>query len=392
MNNIDIKNEFTFRNIFQLIKLHKKFVSLFIIIFLIAAFIYSLIVPYEYQAIATVLPSKQSSGGSGLSSFLQGLSGGGEISFGSIGKANQSQVNAEILKSRAVAKYVVEKLELKNTPDFNSLSDEQIYDAIRSMLDVDVLRSGIIEVISIVETSYFPSSSDKDSASILAANIANTAIEGLDNVIRMKNVSSAKRTRMYIEGELLNYRKRLDSIEGVLEKFQSENKVLEIDEQTGAILNQAISLGADLTEAEIKLNFARQEYDESSSTVRALKKQVEFLRSQYEKIQKGGLISTDAFSIPLKDVPRLTRIFTNLVRDRKIIEKVILYLETQRHQEAIQEERDIPVVEQLDIAVPPEVRSAPSRKLMLILAFILSSFLAVTFIVIRASYKGKVEF
>ena len=66
-----------------------------------------------------------------------------------------------------------------------------------------------------------------------------------------------------------------------------------------------------------------------------------------------------------------------------------LFLETQKHQEAIQEKRDVPIVQVLNSAVPPPVKYAPKRKTMLIITFFLSAFIALVIIVGRAIYKGR---
>jgi uncharacterized protein involved in exopolysaccharide biosynthesis len=107
--NINSKEEFTFQKIFQTLKFNKKFLGLFIASGMILVILYSFIMPYEYKAVATLLPPKDNGSGGGLSSFLQSVSGGG-IVLGSLGQSNQSQVFAEILKSRSVAANVIKEI------------------------------------------------------------------------------------------------------------------------------------------------------------------------------------------------------------------------------------------------------------------------------------------
>ena len=47
-----------------------------------------------------------------------------------------------------------------------------------------------------------------------------------------------------------------------------------------------------------------------------------------------------------------------------------MYLETQRLQEMIQEEKDTPAAVTLDVAKAPEKRTSPSRIIMLVLAWL----------------------
>jgi uncharacterized protein involved in exopolysaccharide biosynthesis len=79
--------------------------------------------------------------------------------------------------------------------------------------------------------------------------------------------------------------------------------------------------------------------------------------------------------------------YANLIRDQKILEQVKLFLETQKYQESIQEESDVPTVEVLDSAQIPKIRISPNRKIMLVLAFFLSLTGASLFLIIRGVVK-----
>ncbi len=383
------KEEITFFSIIRLIRRRIRFISMFVGAILILILAYSFIMPHKYTASATVFPPNKSDGGGGLSSFLQSFAGSGGLVLGGIGQGNQTQMFKEILQSRSLAEYIVRDLYLTDNRMFKGLDSAVLAGVLRSMLEIEVERSGLIIVTANVETDYFPGGAAKDSAASLAAKIANTAIKGLDQIVRKKNISSARSSREYIEKTLKEYKSDLTEVEIKLEEFQKENKVLSLDEQTAAILNQAVTLGAELNKAQIDLNLARQEFEPNSQLVKSYQQTVKFLEEQYERIQKGGLVSEDAFSIPLNELPGLIREYTDLVREKKILEQVILYLETQRHQEAIQEERDIPIVEPLDEAMKPGERAAPSRKLMILLALVISGGLAVSIVVAHAIIKGR---
>ena len=202
--------------------------------------------------------------------------------------------------------------------------------------------------------------------------------------------SSAKSSRIYIEGEIAKYSKQLDSVALLLQNFQETNNVLEIEEQTKAIVQSAIDIGSQIIKAEYELNLAKLQMTPNSEKVNILKEQVELLKSQYTQVQSGGL-GSDKFSIPLSKVPDLARQFATLYRDRTILEKVILYLETQKHQEYIQEEKDTPVIEVLDEAYLPFKKSAPQRGLILILGTILFLVGTSIYVVYKAYKKGALS-
>lgn len=373
-----------------LIKIYKKnikFIASSMAVLMTAIVIYGFIAPREYEAVATVLPPKQDGGSGGLSSFLQSMSG--SISIGGIGQGNQSQLFYEIIKSRSAAELIEKECKLSSKPQFKDMSKEQLYKMISDMIDVSVERSGVLTITSYMSTGWFASAQELKAVSSLNAQITNSAINALDYLVRHRSVSAAKQSRMYIERELLNYKVKLDSVEEKFEVFQKQNKVLKIEEQTQALLKQAIDVGLELAKAESELNLLVQEYSSNSQIVKQAKNNVEFLRTQYSNVQNGGLTGDEDFSMPIGNIPSLSRIYSNLFRDRKIYEQVITYLETQRHQEAIQENKDLPVVEALDRAIASNTPSAPSKKMIVLLGFILSLALVLSYVTFKEYNAGK---
>ncbi|MBX3044987.1 MAG: hypothetical protein KIT33_09445 [Candidatus Kapabacteria bacterium] len=389
MRIFDSPKEFTLFNLINLVYLNKKFAIISVTVFVIILIAFSFIIPHKYVAVSSLLPPKKDGGAAGLSSFIQNFAGGGGgLSLGNIGQSDQSKVFGEIVKSRTVAEYIIEKLKLKEKEPYSKLSRDKLVKFIGNSLDVEVDKSGVIFISAKIETGFFPGTKSGKEASEFAANLTNSAVEGLDIVIRDRSTSSARASKEYVEKEIMAYMIKLDSIETKLEKFQKDNKVLAIDEQTQAIVSQAIEVGAQLAKADLEKNLAQLEYQTNSPQYKFYEKQHELLSEQYRKIQSGGLTTDETFSIPLDKVPALIKEYVILFRERKIIEQVMLYLETQRHQEAIQEKRDVPVVEVLDTAYAPEERDSPKRSLMVILGFILSVVFVSSYITIKGFQLG----
>lgn len=386
----DEPKEFTFFNIFQLLNLNRRFVVLSVLSFTLFLIALSFVIPQQFVAESSLLPPKKDGGQAGLSSFIQNFTGGGDLSLGGIGQSDQSKLFGEIVKSRTVSEYVIDKLKLREKLPYSEYGRDKLFKFINSSLTVEVDKSGVIFITAQAETGFFPSSNDGKKSAEFAANLANVAVEGLDMVIRDRSISSARQSKEYVEREIIAYNNKLDTIETKLEVFQRENKVLEIEEQTQAIVTQAIEVGAQLAKADLEKNLASLEYKTTSPQYLYYQKQHELLSEQYKKIQSGGLTNDETFSIPLEKVPALIKEYVALVRERKIIEQVMLYLETQRHQEAIQEKRDIPVVEVLDPASPPDNRNSPKRSMMALLGFILSFIFSIIYLTIKAFSSGKI--
>jgi len=384
----EFKEEFSLSSVIKIFKLHKLFIILFVTISVIGTIIYSYIIPEIYISETTLIPPDDAATGGGLTSFLQSLSGG--ISFGGIGQPNKIQLFQEFLKSREVAKIITDTLKLKNNPKFSKLTDEALYNVVGSMIDVVVKRTGIIIISASTGTSYFPVKSEKTEAAKFAAEIANSAVIALDKLNREKSTSRSHKKRLYIEKVLAQKTVELDSIDNKMEAFRKNNKVLSLDDQSRSVLSTAINISSELVKTEIDYNLKLQEFDVNSPAAKLYKEKINNLKNQYQKSQKGGVGSIDEYSIPLNSVPALIREYANLVRAQKVLEQVKLYLETQRYQESIQEESDVPTVEVLDKALPPVRRFSPDRKMMILLAIFISGLFSLSIVTGYALRKGMI--
>jgi len=385
MNN-QTSQEFTFVNIIRILKDKWKIISIFLVVFLLVLIIFSYIMPQKYESYSSLLPSSSKGSASGFASMLEDI-GGASLPFSGLGGGQNPKIFTDILLSRSIAKYITDTCNLVERMKWEG-HVEKLYGLITDRMEVTVKTNGVIIIQTFANTPFFPNQTDVDSASVLVADIINTAVEGLDLINREKTVSNARKKRILIEKILDRKKNDLDSVDRVIETFQKDNKVMSLKEQTKAILDNAITVGSALAEAEIELNLMKLEYDRSSAIVQGYEENLDKLKEQYKRTQRGGIVADDDFSIPLNEVPQLIRIYTNLLREQKILEKVIAFLETQKYQEAIQEESDIPTVQVLDEAIPPIERSSPNRKLVVILGFLIGFIIISTYIIAKAIIKG----
>lgn len=374
-----------FINVLKVLRINIKRIVLTIFVLDLLLIAYSFIMPQMFKSELVIMPPQNSSGNS-LSSFLSSLDGAG-ISIGGVGES-KSALYGDLFKSKSVANKVIKNLKLDTLEQFKELTELELQSIIVSLVEVKVDKSGLIRLNCELKTGYLPEENEIEKTKELVKDITNSFANSLDEVLNEKNSSSAKSSRIYIENEINKYRTKLDSVSLELQKFQEENNILEIEEQTQAIVKNAIEIGSQILEFENELNLTKLQMNPNSSRISILEDQIRLLKEQYSKIQDGGL-NEDNFSIPLSKVPDLARRYTDLYRDREIIEKVLLYLETQRHQEFIQEEKDTPIIEVLDYAYKPIKKSAPQRSLMLVLGTIIFSIFTCLYVVFRAYKKGS---
>jgi len=374
-----MQDQITFEDLLNRINKQKTKIIISIVSVLVLIAGYTLIMPQTYLSSSTLMPPESSSSG-GLSSFIKNV--GSMIDLGGGKTDDKSKLMKSILKSRSVSENIIKKLDLKNHEFYKELDTNDLVKLVPSLIDAEIEKSGVIIVSGMISTGYLPGGKEKDDAAKLSASITKTAVQSLDDILIAKSVSAARKSRIYIEEEINKYKVKLDSVSRDLEKFQIDNKVLALEEQTQAIVNQSIELNSDLTKMRTELNLAEIQYSQSSPTVKSLRKQVKFLELQSKNLQSGK--SGDEFAIPLNEVPSLTRQYLELFRDKKILISVITYLETQRHQEAIQEAKEVPLVEVLDEAIVPHKRFAPKRGTIMIVSLFVTTILVLIIFLILA--------
>ncbi len=372
----------TFRQVMQIFRLRKWTIISIIIGAEVIAACYSYIMPQTFTAVTSLMPPEQRSSSGGLAALLQTAAPG--ISLGGM-DSKSSAFSVDVIQSNALCERISTSLSLPQHPAYQDLDTASIIESVKNSLYVDnKLRSGVTFIECSASTNFFASSDEVLQTAKLSSQIANAATACLDQMLRDKNVSTARKTREFIERLIIKNKVKLDSLQSEFEQFQTTNKVLTIDEQTKAIVSSAVGVGSELAKAQIELSAVQQEYQSTSPMVEAYRQKVNELQAQYNRVQSGGLTSTDKFSIPLQNIPVLARKYLNLMRDMKISEQINAYLESQRMQEAIQEARDVPVIQVLDKATAPMHRSSPKRSIMLILTGFLSLSLAMIWVVILA--------
>ncbi|MCX6153913.1 MAG: hypothetical protein NT007_07130 [Candidatus Kapabacteria bacterium] len=379
--------EFSIGYLWTIISNNRKlFVSCLLISWIIFICFYILI-PKSSTASTSLLPTKLNESNGGLAAFLQSAGGSGIGALVGGSKSEQKEMYVDILESRASSEFVFNKLNLRKSTYFTDYTDNEIIDIIHNNTKAEILKSGLISINFTFKTKVFPVKADKDSVAAFSSLVSNTLAEALDYYLRNRSLNMTRKSKKYIEIQLIDYRHELDSIESFLIDFQSKNKLISIEDQSKSLVSQAVEAGTALAKASVDLNLAKIEYEPGSAILNSLENNFKILKEQFDAVQKGGVYSNE-FSLPFKDIPTITRKYLDIYRERKILEQVLIYLETQKHQEAIQEAKDLPVIEILDKSLGYNNISSPRFIPFIILGTMIVILLLIFFIVSYSFYKG----
>ncbi len=362
-------NNPTLSDYVQILKYSKRTIILFTVLFSCIIGVYAFIAPQTFTSATTLMPPEQR-GTSGLSSILQNAIPALPLNFG--GSSGTNLTTSDILTSNAIAECIYNDNKLSESVYFQGKVKGEIIGIIRSSILVENKRSGVTAINVSLPTKYIASETELGEVKKLVAIIANGVPTALDKIMREKSSSTAKKTRQFIERVITVQKKNLDSVQSTLQTFQEKNKIVGIDAQTQAMVTNSVGLGTELAKMELQLALALQEYNSSAPIVKTLQNQISTISEQMQRVQSGGMVTFDKTTIAIDSIPSLTKQYINLIRDQKILEQINMYLQTQRLQELIQEEKDIPSVQVLDKAFEPLERTSPKRSVMIILGAIVS--------------------
>lgn len=350
---------------------HIKFLILFCLIVTFVVGIATLRQPKTYEATATILPEVSQSAGVGTelkAAFLEqfGVSGLGGDS------TTSSDMFEAILNSRELAKGVLKRSR---------------YADIMGIPDAAKATNSLTETIKVKKSRDDPtiSVSFQGTDPIMIADLVNTYLRELDEYNRTYTVTSARRLRQYIETRLVAAQEELDQAQQGLRDFQEKHRAVSISEQAEATLKvlsdmevQRVALEVEIAAKEKFFKGPHIEIEQLKARMEALQKNIDRLTYSREKsVQIEGDKGRVEFYIPLTKIPALSFDESGLLLKAKAKTGVVTMLTTQLEQARLDETKDMPTVNVLDWARPPELPVKPKLKLNVILGFVVSLFLGV---------------
>lgn len=345
--------------------------------------------PKAYEAKVSILPARDEVMGGGMSlggGKEKGGGGGGggamvmEAMGGKTSGPSPMDVLNAILASRVLAEAVVEELNL--TSYYETESTRSAVNALRGEVSSKATPYKSIEIT--VES--------KDPA--MAAEIANAYAAKLDRLNKEMTLTATKRGRLFVEARLAEKTKKLAEAEQLLQDFQTKHRTLTVTDQAEAAMGTVVDLHTQIVSLEVELAALKEYATPSHPRINQLHAQIAELRRQLDRLEQEqalgiGAKQKDKLSLSRRafpafdDAPSLAMDFLRLSRQIKVEEAVYGMLVGMLEQAKIAEARDLPTIQVLDKALPPEYRSKPktlqhvqvAAALSLVLGILLALFI-----------------
>jgi uncharacterized protein involved in exopolysaccharide biosynthesis len=340
----------------------------------LAALIFGLLSPKIYESRVTIL-SPRETGSGGLLSALGAAGIAQQIAGVSIPSlAPNRDLFISVLKSRLMAKDVVERFDLKERYRIRTL--QEAIEGAMGIPNISATKEGLIEV------------KVADTDPKLAAEIANFYAEHLDNLVSRFGTTAVSRQRRFITEQLEKVGKELKAAEEELRAFQEKNRAVSMGQQVSGAIEVAARLKGEIMASEVQLQVMRNFATEANPEVIRLRRRIGELKRQLGQAQYSAGLDLPALTenpghpqkeiyLPPAKVPKIGLELARLTRDVKVQETVYTLLTQQLEQAKIAESQDTPVVQVLDRAVPAIYKSKPKIRLNMALAGAVSLFLGI---------------
>lgn len=327
----------------------------------------SFVIPKTFRATSVIMPPTTQPDLGVLSAFSQLPLPGLKLGVGE----TETMTFLAILSSRTVLERVIQELGLVDF--YRAKNMEEAVKALRDNVIHEIEDEGTITVSVDVATGWFPGDEEDDRARQLSADIANHLVSNLDLVNKRLKTDQARFQREFIEKRYNQNIGDMKEAEERLKAFQEKYNMIALPEQTGAAIQAAAAIKAEILASEVKMNVMSQVLSSDHPDVGRIRKQIGELNSQLQKMEKGSG-GRDLFP-GFSEVPELGIQLVRLERDVEIQNALFTFL-TQQYEEAkIKEAKDTPTVQVLDPAVSPERKFKPKRAILV--AFY--SFLSIIF-------------
>ena len=328
--------------------------------------IYALLQPNIYTGKTVVMPPQQaSSSASALLGQLGGLAG---MAGGAIGVKNPSDLYVGMLKSRTVADALIERFKLVDL--FKAKTMEPVRGALAGNTVITAGKDGFITI------EY----SDKDPK--LAAALANAYVNELDRLTQTLAVTEAAKRRLFYEKQLKGVREGLDLAESAMKEMQEKTGVIQLEGQSKAILGAEAELRAQIAAKEVELSAMRSFATEQNPDFRRVEQILSSLHSQLTKLEHDNHANNVEMTSKGK-IPELAVEYGHKMRDLKYYEKLFEFMTQQVLVAKIDEAKDAAIIQVVDKALVPEVKSKPKRSMIVLLATILAFFVGIIWAFIK---------
>jgi tyrosine-protein kinase Etk/Wzc len=338
--------------------------------------IVALLLPKWYTATTVILPPQQNASMSGALMAQMGnlgpmasLLGGGGLNLKS-----PSDLTIALLKSRTVEDAMVQRFGLMQLYKAKRPSEAR-----KSLENHTTIEAGVKDgLVRISVEARDPKKS---------AEMANAYVDEYKKLSATLAVSEASQRRLFFEREVKTALDDLSTAEQSLKQTQESTGLFAMEPQSKAMLESLTILRGRVDAQEVLVRTLRSFATDQNRDLVVAEQQLATMREQLGRAERGrgnGAIA----DVPIEQIPSAGLEYLRKLREVKYREALFELLAKQFEAAKLDEARQGAVVQVVDNAVEPDIRSFPKRTLIVLSAMFVWLVLAIGWVLFQAGSKA----
>jgi len=358
-----------------------KTIAVFALLGLGGAGAYALLSPEWYAATLTVVPSQRATDTAAMSLAAK-------LPVGLDTFSTDVQRIQAVLTSNSVADEVIDKfhLQARYGQRYREHTRQALWEHCTTTVD---RKSGVVSLTC----------EDKDPEQ--AKEMTEYFGEIGNRVFGRVSSSSAREERRFLEAQVLKARRDVDESSRKLRDFQEQHKIVDLPEQSKAVISAMASIKGELISKQLELSYLSSFSARTEAGVVQLQQQIGIMESKLKQLEEAqqvkdlspavgsGSGASGSFFPNAMSVPELRFQLEQLMREQKIQETVFALM-TQRFEMArVDEARDTSTFQILDHPTLPTYRSRPNRKRVAIMGAVGGIAIAAAWILLPVWWRRR---
>ena len=215
---------------------------------------------------------------------------------------------------------------------------------------------------------------------------------GIGNVVFQRvSASSAREERLFLEQRVGETKKARERGVGKVEDFEEQHEIVDLPEQSKAVVSAIASLNGDMLSKELELSYLNSFSSADEATAIQTRQQIAVMKRKLKALEESDPMTAGASRTgrpqadtekhsstdrglfpPALSVPKLRFELAQLYRDQKSLDALYFLLVQRFEMAKVNEARDTSTFQVIDHAALPTKKARPHRVVIILAAFLFS--------------------
>jgi len=326
----------------------------------------SLVATPIFTSTAVIMPAQQGGGGSAAGALAQLAQVPGLGALGGItGGKSSDQFYVALMRSQTIQDTLIKKHDLRKKWGSRSIEDARLSLTKAVSIGTDK-QSGLINIVA------------KDPDPAFAAELANSHVAELHEMLDRVATTEAQQRRMFYENQITKTQTNLSAAELRYRQAQESSGIQVTSMLAESALRTSTELRAKITALEIQLQASSAFVTAKNPDAQRVASELAALRARLAQLEQGS-----GHTVATPKQQATMQAFREMKVQETMLDGFVRQLEIAKIDEA---KEGVPV-QIVDIALPAEIRSTPQRTKMVTAAAVIGLCAGVVLALVRSGFR-----